>query len=142
MKDIVLRFGLLAVALLILFQLSQYSLFIPESNKELLIAVFAGLFLLLGFLIHRLLFKPKIQSFDNQMVSKGYNTESIKKLGISKREQEVLQEIAAGLSNQEIATKLFIAESTVKTHVSNLLIKLNAKRRTQAITNAKKMGIL
>lgn len=68
--------------------------------------------------------------------------EDFKKLGISNREYQVLQEIAHGLSNQEIAEKLFISESTVKTHVSNLLLKLDAKRRTQALTNAKKMGII
>lgn len=142
MKDIVLRFGLLAFALLVLFHLSQYSLFFKGFHTEVLLVVFAGLFLLTGFFINRLLFKPKSQIIELQSVTVEYNVERLKTLGISKREYEVLQEIAHGLSNQEIAAKLFISESTVKTHVSNLLIKLDAKRRTQAITNAKRMGVL
>lgn len=143
MKDIVLRFGLLAFALLILFQLSKYSLFFKRSNNEWMIIAFAALFLALGFLINRFLFRPKAPILASQAaIIVEYNSEKLKTLGISKREYEVLQEIAHGLSNQEIAAKLFISESTVKSHVSNLLLKLDAKRRTQAITNAKKIGIL
>ncbi len=66
----------------------------------------------------------------------------IKKLEISEREYEVLQKISEGLSNKEIADQLFVSESTVKTHVSSLLVKLNAKRRTQAIQIAKSLQIL
>ena len=66
----------------------------------------------------------------------------IDKLEISKREYEVLQAIAQGLSNKEIAAQLFVSESTIKTHVSSLLVKLNAKRRTQAIQIAKELHIL
>jgi len=57
-------------------------------------------------------------------------------------ESEVLQAISEGLSNKEIAEKLFLSESTIKTHVSNLLVKLNAKRRTQAIQIAKEHQII
>jgi DNA-binding NarL/FixJ family response regulator len=53
-----------------------------------------------------------------------------------------LKEVAEGLSNKEIADKLFLTESTIKTHVSNLLLKLNAKRRTQAIQIAKELQII
>ncbi|MTI39337.1 response regulator transcription factor [Fulvivirga lutimaris] len=55
---------------------------------------------------------------------------------------EVLNVMAEGLSNVEIADKLFVSESTVKTHVSNLLSKLDAKRRTEAIKKAKEYGII
>ena len=68
--------------------------------------------------------------------------QKIEELGLSKREYEVLKEIANGLSNKQIADRLFVSESTVKTHVSNVLLKLDAKRRTQAIRVAKQMGIL
>ncbi|MCB0837618.1 MAG: response regulator transcription factor [Bacteroidetes bacterium] len=68
--------------------------------------------------------------------------EKINELGISKREYEVLEQISQGKSNQEIAETLFISENTVKTHVSSLLVKLDAKRRTQAVSHAKEMGIL
>jgi ATP/maltotriose-dependent transcriptional regulator MalT len=67
---------------------------------------------------------------------------NLEKLGISKREYEVLELMAAGLSNQEIAEKLFVSTSTVKTHVSNVLAKLDARRRTQAIQQAKELGLI
>jgi ATP/maltotriose-dependent transcriptional regulator MalT len=66
---------------------------------------------------------------------------NLRTLGISKREYEVLELIAQGLSNQEIADRLFVSTSTVKTHVSNVLAKLDARRRTQAIQRAKALHI-
>jgi ATP/maltotriose-dependent transcriptional regulator MalT len=62
--------------------------------------------------------------------------------GISKREYEVLELMAKGHSNQEIADKLFVSLNTIKTHTSNLFIKLEAKRRTQAIERAKQLRLL
>ena len=62
------------------------------------------------------------------------NEPQLQRLGISKREYEVLELIALGLSNQEIAERLFVSLSTVKTHSSNLFMKLEARRRTQAIS--------
>ena len=70
------------------------------------------------------------------------NEANLKSTGISRREFEVLELIAAGLSNQEIAGRLFVSTSTVKTHVSNVLAKLDASRRTEAIANAKKIRII
>ena len=63
-------------------------------------------------------------------------------LGITRRELEILELIAAGLSNKEIAEKLFVSENTVKTHSARVLDKLNAKRRTQAVQLAKEAGLL
>ena len=68
--------------------------------------------------------------------------QKIKALEITDREYEVLERISEGLSNKEIGEKLFVSESTIKTHVSNLLSKLNAKRRTQAVQIAKDLQIL
>lgn len=70
------------------------------------------------------------------------NQKKLESRGISMREYEVLQLMAEGMSNQEIADKLFISLSTVKTHTSNLLQKLGAERRTQAIQNAKAAGLI
>ncbi len=75
-------------------------------------------------------------------VSTTINHDKIEELDISKREYEVLQNISEGLSNKEIADKLFLSESTIKTHVSNILVKLNAKRRTQAVQIAKTLQII
>ena len=62
--------------------------------------------------------------------------------GISKREHEVLELMAKGLTNQEIADKLFVSLNTVKTHTANLFVKLDAKRRTQAIQRAKELQLI
>jgi two-component system, NarL family, response regulator LiaR len=63
-------------------------------------------------------------------------------LQISKRELEVLQHMAQGLSNKEIAEKLFISVSTVKTHANNLFDKLEVARRTQAIEKGKRLALI
>jgi DNA-binding CsgD family transcriptional regulator len=63
-------------------------------------------------------------------------------LGITKRELEILELIAKGLSNKEIAEQLFVSENTVKTHSSRLFEKLSAKRRTQAVQIGKEMGLI
>ena len=139
MKQIVIQFGLLALALLLLLQLSKYSLFLRGFSNEWLVTLFAVLFLGFGYMVSRVIAKPKIKYSEQP---KEIDEKKIASLGISGREYEVLQLISSGLSNQEIAQKLFISESTVKTHVSNLLMKLDAKRRTQAVTNAKTLNIL
>ena len=63
-------------------------------------------------------------------------------LGITKRELEILSLIAQGLSNREIAEKLFVSENTIKTHSSRLFDKLSAKRRTQAVQIGKQFGLI
>jgi NarL family two-component system response regulator LiaR len=62
--------------------------------------------------------------------------------GLSKRETEVLQKMSEGLSNQEIADALFVSLNTVKTHTANIFIKLEVKRRTQAIQKARELKIV
>jgi two-component system, NarL family, response regulator LiaR len=63
-------------------------------------------------------------------------------LGITRRELEILELIALGMSNREIAAKLFVSENTVKTHSSRVFEKLGAKRRTQAVQLGKELGLL
>ena len=70
------------------------------------------------------------------------NEARLRDLGITKRELEILELIAQGMSNREIAEKLFVSENTVKTHSSRLFDKLSAKRRTQAVQIAKEMGLI
>jgi ATP/maltotriose-dependent transcriptional regulator MalT len=70
------------------------------------------------------------------------NLEKVSELGITKRELEILDLIARGMSNREIAEKLFVSENTVKTHSSRLLDKLSAKRRTQAVQVGKELGLI
>ena len=70
------------------------------------------------------------------------NKSRLRDLGITKRELEILELIARGMSNREIAEKLFVSENTVKTHSSRLFDKLSAKRRTQAVQIGKEMGLI
>jgi len=70
------------------------------------------------------------------------DTARLQSLGITPREFEVLQLIAEGLSNKEMAERLFVSENTVKTHTSRLFDKLGASRRTQAVQLAKSQGLI
>ena len=70
------------------------------------------------------------------------DTSLVSRLEISKRELEILGLLAQGHSNQEIATKLFVSLSTVKTHIQNLFEKLDVKRRTQAVEKAKRLHLI
>jgi ATP/maltotriose-dependent transcriptional regulator MalT len=70
------------------------------------------------------------------------DAERMRELGITPRELEILEAIAAGLSTREIAARLFVSENTVKTHSRRLFDKLNAKRRTQAVQLAKEAGLI
>lgn len=136
MKKTILVFGLLILALLLLFQFSKYTLISGNLQVEYLMAVIAIIFLGIGLFINKRI--QKQQTHSNQEI----DLKKVEELGLSKREYEVLKEVALGLSNQEIAKKLFVSESTIKTHVSNLLVKLNAKRRTQAIQISKSLNII
>ena len=70
------------------------------------------------------------------------NEEKLRALGVTRRELEILELIANGMSNREIAEKLFVSENTVKTHSSRLFDKLSAKRRTQAVQIGKELGLI
>ena len=70
------------------------------------------------------------------------NEPELLRLGISKRELEVLESISQGLSNQQIADKLFVSLNTIKTHSSNLFLKLEVSRRTQAVQRAKELRLI
>lgn len=135
MKKTVLVFSALIFSLFLLFQLSTYSITRGNLTIEIVIAFVA----LLSFFVGVYFNKKRARSTTTKPM---VDTQKIKTLEITEREYEVLVLIAKGLSNKEIANELFLSESTIKTHVSNLLVKLNAKRRTQAVQIAKKMHII
>jgi DNA-binding CsgD family transcriptional regulator len=96
----------------------------------------AAAFLVLGIAIGmRLLARPGPATFDG-------NPRAQAALGISARELAVLQQLAAGRSNKEIAAALHVSPNTVKTHVARLFEKLGARRRTEAIARARALGLL
>jgi DNA-binding NarL/FixJ family response regulator len=135
-KKTIFVFSSLIVALLVLFQLSKYAYLSGDISIEIIIAGIAVVFFFVGIFIHKKSYKNQGRS------SSDINLKKVEQLGISPREYEVLVHISKGLSNKEIADTLFVSESTIKTHVSNLLAKLNAKRRTQAIQRAIDLEIL
>ena len=102
---------------------------------ETIIALIAVSFLFLGMFLNK-------RSLRKKDGGDTIDEKNIEALGLSKREYEVLQHMAKGQSNKEIADSLFLSESTIKTHVSNVLVKLDCKRRTQAIRRAKELKIL
>ena len=136
MKKTILVFALLILAILTLLHFSKYALILGNTSIEWIIGIVSVLFFFIGIYIN------KRNQTKTLSIPKEINTQLIEELDISKREYEVLQAIAKGLSNKEIAAQLFLSESTIKTHVSNLLTKLDAKRRTQAIQIAKEQNIL
>lgn len=141
MRSIIIGFGLLILCLLILFRIADVNFIRGNVKLEIIVAFAALIFFFVG-----IYFNNKAQSRENTAksgpVQGPVNYEEIRKVGLSQREHDVLVKMAEGLSNQEIATALFVSESTVKTHVSNILFKLDAKRRTQAIQFAKARGIV
>ena len=136
MKKTILVFSLLIFAILLLFQVSKYAVLSGNLKTEIVIGIVAVVFLIIGIYIN----KKSLNK--NKLASTEINHKKISELEISEREYEVLHAISEGLSNKEIADKLFLSESTIKTHVSSLLVKLNAKRRTQALQIAKEYQII
>lgn len=120
----------------------------PQS-QDIYTGAIAILFTALGVWIAVKLSKPKVEtiliekpiyiSAESNFVA---NTIAIEKFSLSRREIEVLELMAKGLSNKEIADELFVSLNTIKTHSSKLFEKLDVKRRTQAIEKAKKSGII
>ena len=139
MLKIIFRFGLIIAALLVLFELSKASLFVPELSSDLVLALSGGVFVGLGIYVGLKMRKEKIVEVAAPIE---INEEQIEILGLSEREMEVLQLIADGCSNKEVGERLFLSESTIKTHVSNLFVKLDVKRRMQAVTRAKELRII
>ena len=136
MRKTVVVFSLLIILVMVLFQLNKYSRISDNWFAEIGLGVIAIAFFSIGWLIHKRSSKHSVGE------STAIDKDKIHRLGISDREYEVLVKIGEGLSNQEIAEALYVSESTVKTHVSSLLLKLDAKRRTQAVKQARLEGIL
>jgi DNA-binding CsgD family transcriptional regulator len=141
MKRTVILYGLSMAALLALLKYLEYRFVVRDIPFEFYVGFIAVMFTILGVWVGRRLTRTKLVPVP---VGPEFERDegALKSLGISKREYEVLELIACGLSNQEIAEKLFVSTSTVKTHTSNLFAKLDARRRTQAIQRAKELRIL
>ena len=139
MCQTILVFSGIAVSLLVLLNLRRFSVLSGGGDQEIWTLVFAIAFILMGGFISRYVTRNKKPESATTI---DLPEEALRKIGITQREYEVLRLVAAGHSNLEISKELFISESTVKTHVSNVLVKLDAKRRTQAVQRAKELRIL
>jgi DNA-binding CsgD family transcriptional regulator len=143
----VLIYGLCGGVLIALLKYIEFRFLIAAHAFEiyggLIAVIFAGLGVWLGLkftkkkevLVVKEVPVPSSQPF-------ALNEGRLKDLGITKRELEILELMAQGMSNREIAEKLFVSENTVKTHSSRLFDKLSAKRRTQAVQIGKEMGLI
>lgn len=139
MRAIVIGFSLLILCLLVLFRVAEINFMRGNVKLEIIVAIAAVLFFFIGLYFNNRSEQRSVPLATPQSI---VDYEEIKKAGLTQREHDVLVKMAQGLSNQEIATALFLSESTIKTHVSNILFKLDAKRRTQAIQVAKDRRIL
>jgi DNA-binding NarL/FixJ family response regulator len=132
----ILGYGVLLALGTLALQWLDYQRFARAHSGDIYILLIALAFLALGvFVGSRVLGPRKAATFDG-------NPKAQAALGISARELAVLQALAAGRSNKEIATLLDVSPNTVKTHVARLFEKLDAKRRTDAINRARELGIV
>ena len=130
----------MAMAILIfMLKYLEYRLFIRDLSIEFYVGIVAVVFTILGIWVGLRLTRKKIILVGPEFV---LNEDALRQLDISKRELEVLKLLAQGLSNQEIADKLFVSLNTIKTHTSNLFSKLDVKRRTQAVQKGKNLRLI
>jgi ATP/maltotriose-dependent transcriptional regulator MalT len=118
----------------------QYGFIIRDLSLEFYLGIVAIVFVTIGIWAGQRLTQAKTKIILQNDFS--FNETECNRLGISKRELEVLQLMSEGFSNQEIADKLFVSLNTVKTHTSNLFLKLEVKRRTQAIQRSKELMLI
>lgn len=140
MKRTIVLYALSLAVILFLLKFLQYRYLIADLSLEFYLGTVAALFTVFGIWLGLKLTRRKKMELATGEFK--VNAEALRGLGISSREYEVLELMAKGHSNQEIADKLFISLNTVKTHSSNLFLKLEVKRRTQAIQKAKEMMLL
>ena len=155
MKKHILLYGIIGGVLIAGLKLIEYRFLVVEHSLEIYGGLVAALFSAVGIWLGLKLTKTKetivikevpvhVQVPVHVRVSEPFAVDAARqaKLGITPRELEILELIAAGMSNREIAGKLFVSENTVKTHSSRLFDKLSAKRRTQAVQIGKEAGLI
>src|SRR6202171_5533339 len=140
-RDILL-YGVCGGLLIAVLKLTEYRFLVVEHSVEIYGALVAALFAGLGIWLGQTLTRKKPEVIIKEVPAQApvqpmgpfvADETRVSQLGITPREMEILGLIATGLSNREIAGRLFVSENTVKTHSSRLFDKLSAKRRTQAV---------
>ncbi len=148
----ILLYGLLMAGLVFGLKIVEYRMLVRDLATDAAFGGIAVLFLVLGIVMgFKLTRKGKVEAsgpLSATMLGEKSTADvlpgedQLRQAGISQREYEVLELMARGLSNQEIADALFVSLNTVKTHSSNLFVKLDVKRRTQAVQRARAIGVL
>ncbi len=134
----VLMYGVALAALIALLKVMEYQYLVRDLSVEFYLGLVAIFFTAIGIWAGLKLTRKKVVTVSAFEL----NVAELERMGISKREHEVLALLAKGLSNQEIADQLFVSVNTVKTHTSHLFVKLDVNRRTQAIQRAKECGLI
>jgi DNA-binding CsgD family transcriptional regulator len=144
-------FGLVLAVILIAIKILEYTYFSYRIGLDVYIGIiafaFMGLGIYLGFTYNKRQEEKVLKNLRNESMRKGFiaptiNMAAVNGTDLSKRELDVLKEIATGYTNKEIAENLFVSENTVKTHINNIFMKLEVNRRTQAISRAREMKII
>ena len=158
-KKIVLVYGLLGGLLILALNLIEYRYLVLEHSLRIYGGLVAALFSALGIWLGLKLTRTretvvirevpvlvpaagKVQAPVSASATFVRNEKQVQRLGITPRELEILEALASGLSNREIAERLYVSENTVKTHISRVFDKLSARRRTQAVQRAKEAEII
>ena len=155
MKKTVLAYGILGGILIAALKMLEYRFLVLEHSLEIYGGLVALLFSALGIWLGLKLTRRRETVVVREVpvhvevpvpvrVAGPFerNERKLEELGITPRELEILEAMAAGLSNREIAERLFVSENTVKTHAARLFDKLSARRRTQAVQRAKEAGLI
>jgi DNA-binding CsgD family transcriptional regulator len=144
----IVLYGAFMAVLVFALKWLQWKYLITDNSSDIYIGLIAVFFTLLGVWVATQLTKPKIQTvivekevYVTQPTDFAINETELKKLNLTTREYEVLQLLTQGLTNAQIAEKLFLSLSTIKTHVSNLFVKMEVKNRTQAVEKANRLKI-
>ncbi len=145
----ILLYGISFSVLLFLLKWLELRFLIYDHATEIYIGLIAVLFTALGVWLALKLAKPAIKTVIVEKPvyterSSGFilNENEMAALGLSKRELEVLELMADGLSNEEIAARLYVSLNTIKTHSSRIFEKMDVKRRTQAVEKGKRLGVI
>ena len=147
MKRHVLIYGLIGGILIAALKWTEYRFLVIEHSIEIYGGLIAATFAVLGIWLGlKLTGRQRTIVGREVLASAGEpflpDEKKREDLGITRRELEILELIARGMSNREIAGKLYVSENTVKTHSSRVFDKLGAKRRTQAVQLGKEFGLL
>lgn len=145
----IIIYGVLLSVLLFLLKWMELRFLIYDHATEIYIGLIAVMFTALGIWLALKLAKPKVHTvivekevYTERGADFILNEKELAALGLSKRELEVLELMAGGLSNDEIAAQLFVSLNTIKTHSSRVFEKLDVKRRTQAVEKAKRLQLI